>query len=111
MKLTRSSIAQLSCQGIGWSSQPKENCHPSIRSTLSPIYPVWTNAALSRKGRGRKYARNLRDATRREVTTPERPLLQCRAGDPVGDGAERVPAAFVLLTGLEDCKLRISRRA
>src|SRR5665213_903712 len=42
MKLTRSSIAQLSRQDIDWSSQPTENCHPSIRSTLLPIYPVWT---------------------------------------------------------------------
>jgi hypothetical protein len=42
MKLTRWSIAQLSRQGIGCSSQPTENCHLSIRSTVLPIYPVWT---------------------------------------------------------------------
>src|SRR5665213_1805279 len=51
MKLTRSSIAQLSRQDIDWSSQPTENCHPSIRSTLLPIYPVWTRATFSHKGR------------------------------------------------------------
>jgi hypothetical protein len=33
-------------QGIGWSSQPTENCHQSIRSNLSPIYPGWTPRSL-----------------------------------------------------------------
>jgi hypothetical protein len=42
MKPIRSSIAELSRQGIAWSSQPTENCHPSIRSNLLPIYPGWT---------------------------------------------------------------------
>src|SRR5207253_6766713 len=50
MKRTRSSIAQLSCQGIDWSSQPTENCYPSIRSTLLPIYPVWTARHLLPQG-------------------------------------------------------------
>src|SRR5208282_1935540 len=49
MKRIRSSIAQLSRQGIGWSSQPTENCHPSFRSVPSPIYPVRTRFPLLRE--------------------------------------------------------------
>src|SRR5882724_7557745 len=53
MKPIRSSIAQLSFQGIGWFSQPTENCHPSFRSVLLPIYPVCTSPQPSpQRGEG-----------------------------------------------------------
>src|ERR1700676_2592792 len=52
MKQTRSSIAQLSRQGIGWSSQPTENCHPPFRSVLLPIYPVRTEYSPPPCGEG-----------------------------------------------------------
>lgn len=41
-------MAQFSSKGIGRSSQPTENCHPSFRSVSSPIYPVWTSVIRSR---------------------------------------------------------------
>src|SRR5271166_2620266 len=50
MKRIRSYIAQLSRQGIDWSSQPTENCHPSFRSVPSPIYPVRTQRHLPPRG-------------------------------------------------------------
>src|SRR5215813_2637944 len=50
IKRTRSSIAQFSLPGIDRSSQPIENCHPSFRSVLLPIYPVWTPSHLLPQG-------------------------------------------------------------
>src|SRR5258707_13271689 len=47
MKQIRSSIAQLSRQGIGRSSQPTENCHPPFRSVSLPFYPVRTRVLPS----------------------------------------------------------------
>src|SRR4051794_16421372 len=48
MNCNRSSIAQLSAQGIGKALPCRhENCHPGIRSILSPTYPVSTFAATS----------------------------------------------------------------
>src|ERR1700687_4565033 len=77
MKQTRSSIAQLSRQGIGWASQPTETCHPPFRSVLLPTYPVWTPTPnpSPQGGRGAR-------CRRRSVAICNRPALE-------GEGKKR----------------------
>src|SRR5690348_15928836 len=94
MKLTRWSIAQLSRQGIGWSSQPTENCHPSIRSTVLPIYPVWTLRHLLPQGeKGHLHTRLATFSSLHRALVVETILVVLDDG---GDGLQRELAFGVL---------------